>query len=482
MKSIKINAALNVIRTGSLLFFALVSFPYVSRIFGPAGLGNLTFASSFIGYFSLIASLGIPIYGIREVSRVKDSKVELVNLVRELLIIHLIMSLFVLSLLAILIFKLGFFQNERLLYFIFSLTLVSSSMMVEWVFEGLEEYKYLTWRTVFIGLVSIIAIFLIVKDKNHLIDYSIILVFTTFLTALSNIFFLRHLIFDGNFSDLNFKRHLKPLFSTFLLSLLVNIYVQLDIVILRVLSNPFSVGLYSAALKINKVSLSLIMSISAVLLPRLSFYAKQKNEIDFIETIKNSFSFIFLSTLPLVTLMFLMSEEIIMLVAGENYLLGSWALVLTSPIILMIGVTNIIGMQIMYPLGLENRVTLSVFFGALSFVLVSLFLIPRFSYNGAAISSLVSEIVVMLVQFYYLPKKYFQTLSMKQFLFPFLSCIIMAMSMYFLKEMGGKFINGFFIKLALGCSVYVLSLFLLKEKFTVELFCLVKTKYGSKKF
>jgi O-antigen/teichoic acid export membrane protein len=477
LKSIKTNAVLNSIRTGSLLFFALVSFPYISRIFGPTGLGNLTFASSFIGYFTLFATIGIPLYGIREVSRTKDKRVELVSLVRELMIIQLVMSLLVLSLLALLIFNVGFFQNAGLLYFVFSLTLISSPMMVEWVFEGLEEYRYLTWRTVLIGLLSLVSIFCFVNDKNDLVVYSIILVSTTFITALSNIFFLRHLIFDVEFSELNFKRHLKPLFSTFLLSLLINIYVQLDIVILGVLSNPWSVGLYSAALKINKVALSLIMSISAVLLPRLSFYAKHKMEEDFDRIIIRSFSFILVATLPLVTLMCLMSESIIMLVAGENYLQGSLALVLTSPIILMIGVTNIIGMQILYPLGLEGKVTVSVFFGALSFIVVSLFLIPRFSHNGAAISSLVSEIVVLLVQFYYLPKKYFQLFSVKLFMVPFVSCIVMIMSIYSIKEIVGNSLSGFFIKIAVGCSLYVLSLFLLKDKFATSLFILVKNKF-----
>ena len=397
-KSIKRNAVMNVIRTISSMIFPLITFPYVSRILGPEGTGKVSFATSFVSYFIMLASIGIPLYGIREIARVRANKELLNATAQELFVMNFIVSVVVFLCFIGLIFVNGKLHDEKTLFFIVSFSIILTSIGMDWLYQGLEEYTYITVRSMVFSALSVIAIFIFIHHKENYIIYGAIGVFASLGSSVLNFYKARKIIFAKRVIPWNFKRHIKPLLVVYIMSFIISIYVQLDTVMLGFMSTAKNVGYYASALKLTKMLLALVTSIGTVLLPRLSFYAASNRRSEFDEMIQKSFAVIILLCLPMVAALMMLSKDIIVVLAGVQYLPAVSCMVITAPIILFIGLTNIFGIQILYPLGKDKQVVVSVAFGALISFGLNLLLIPRLAHVGAAIATLIAELGVLIIQ------------------------------------------------------------------------------------
>ena len=148
-KSLKLNFFMNVMLTMSSFIFPLITFPYVSRILLPVGTGKVSFATSIVTYFSMFAQLGIPTYGIRVCATVRDDRKKLSKVAQELLIINLVMCILSYAVLFIAIFTVPRLKEEKNLYIILSFTIMLTSIGMEWLYKALEQYTYITMRSVF---------------------------------------------------------------------------------------------------------------------------------------------------------------------------------------------------------------------------------------------------------------------------------------------------------------------------------------------
>ena len=180
-KSIKLNFIMNAILTLSSFIFPLVTFPYVSRILLPEGMGKVAMATSVIAYFALLARLGIPMYGIRACAGVRDNRQQLSKMVQELFFINLCMAGISYILLLLTVFSVPRFTEERILYLIMSVTILLEALGVEWLYKALEEYRYITVRSIFFKIVALAATFLFIHTKQDYMIYGIILKLEAFL-------------------------------------------------------------------------------------------------------------------------------------------------------------------------------------------------------------------------------------------------------------------------------------------------------------
>ncbi len=468
--SVKKNSVLNTIRVTASIIFGVVTFPFVSRIIGPEGLGKVNFATSVIGYLILVSSIGIPLYGLREVARHRGNKEILGNLIRELITIQLISSLIVVIVFLYFSSYFVYFREEKNLYYILSFNVVFSAFSIDWVYQGLEEYKYLTFRSLIISILTISTTFYLLDGGEDYVLYAFIFVLGIILTSLANIFYKRNLIFSKSLIRLNLMRHFKPLMSSYLLGLIVNIYLQLDVVMMGFLSDSRSVGLYVAALKLNKMLLIVIMAISGVLIPRLSYLVANDMKYEFDKIISKSFDFILFSTLPVICIMFLLSNEIITSFAGNNYSSAAASIVITSPIIFFVGLTNIIGMQILYPMGMERTVIYSVTAGAITCIVLSILLIPEFKHTGAAVSMLFSEFVVFIFQLYFMPIK-IKSLNLYSSLVKYIfACIVFCGIIILVKSLSiDNTLMSLIISIAFGGCIYIYILYKLRVSIVHDL-------------
>ena len=172
--SIKFNFIMNIILMMSSFVFPLITFPYISRILLPVGTGKISFATSLISYFTMFAQLGIPTYGIRACAKVRDNRKELTQTAQELLIINLVMSVISYLALFLALMFIPRLQSEKTLYVIASFTIILTSIGIEWLYKALEQYAYITIRSIIFKIVAIIAMFLLIHNQSDYLIYGAI--------------------------------------------------------------------------------------------------------------------------------------------------------------------------------------------------------------------------------------------------------------------------------------------------------------------
>ena len=334
-KSIRLNALLNIILTLSNIIFPLITFPYVSRILNPEGIGVVSFFSSIGNYSVLIASLGISTYGIRAVASIREDKNKLSRIVQELAVINIIMSGLVTLLLLGMALVIKQLSKESSLLLITSLTILSSPLALNWLYSGIEEYAYITKRSLIFKVFSLILIFLFVKKPADYVVYAGITLFSTLGSNILNVWHSRKFVYIKRYKNLEFKKHFKPMFYLFASLLAVNIYTNLDTVMLGFINGNEAVGYYSVASKVKWILLSLITSISAVLLPRLSFYISKKDTSKFNKMLKESSAVIFFIAIPLVAFFIVEAQNSIQLLGGEKYISATLSMQILMPILVI---------------------------------------------------------------------------------------------------------------------------------------------------
>lgn len=405
-KSVKFNFIMNFILTLSNFLFPIITFPYVSRVLKASGLGKVGFATSIVAYFSMIAMMGIPTYGIKSCAKIRDDSYKLTKLVYELLILNFSFFLFSFFLLLMSILLINRLYIDKELYFILAFSMFFNVLGVEWLYKALEQYSYITVRSIFFKVISLILLFFLVRDGSDIYTYTMLTVLASVGAGVLNFYNLRKVIKIEKISlkDLEIKKHIKPAFTFFLLTISITIYVNLDSVMLGFMTSDDNVGYYSAAVKIKQIIVSLVTSLGAVMLPRLAFYYEQKRFHEFQSLVKDALGFIFIISLPLTVYFTLYAKDSILFLSGETFLYSVEPMQIIMPTVFFIALSNLMGWQILVPMDREKQVVLSTIIGAIIGCLVNVFAIPILGVNGASLANLCAEFSVVLIQIILLRK------------------------------------------------------------------------------
>lgn len=404
--SLKLNFIMNVLLTLSSFLFPMLTFPYVSRILGPEGIGKVSFAQSIISYFTLFAQLGIPSYGIRICAQNRDNKEELSRIVQELTIISLVMTAIVYGVLFVSIELVDRFRNEKMLILISSASILFGSLGMEWMYKGLEQYAYITTRSLAFKVISVILMFALVHAKDDYLIYGSISVFASSVSELLNLINARKYIHLKPCGHYHFSRHLKAVGIFLAMSCATTIYTNLDTVMLGFMTTDADVGYYNAAVKMKIILVSMVTSLGTVLLPRASYYVKNHQSAEFSRVLAKSFRFVAMVSLPAAVYFILFAKQGVLFLSGDAYLAATAPMQLIMPTIVLIGFSNVTGIQILVPLGGEKYVLYSEIAGAVVDIVINALLIPTMAASGAAIGTTIAEVVVLIVQLYFIKKYY----------------------------------------------------------------------------
>lgn len=399
MKSIKFNFVMNIILTMSSFIFPLITFRYVSRILLPVGTGKVSFATSLVTYFNMFAQLGIPTYGIRACARVRDDRRELTRTAHELLFINLAMGLLSYVVLFVMLFTVPRLREERCLYVIISSTILLSAIGMEWLYKGLEQYTYITVRAIIFKLAALAAIFLLIHRQEDYVIYGGISVFAAGASNIVNLIAARRLIDFKPVGNYRLKRHGRAIAIFFSMSCATTIYTNLDTVMLGFMTDDMEVGYYNAAMNIKSILVSIVTSLGAVLLPRCTYYVEHRLMEEFRRVCAKALNFVVLSASPLAVFFALFAHEGILFLSGPAYESAVRPMQIIMPTLLLIGLTNIMGLQILVPLGREHVVLASVSAGAMVDLILNMLLIPSFGASGAAIGTVTAEFLVLIIQY-----------------------------------------------------------------------------------
>lgn len=397
--SLKKNFVMNIILTLSSFIFPLITFPYVSRVLGPEAYGRVSFATSVISYFSIFANLGIPTYGIRACAKVRDNREELTRTAQELLIINLIMTVISYVAMFIIVLSVPRLHEEKNLIFVISASILLTTIGMEWLYKALEQYTYITIRSLIFKVISIVAMFLLVHSEKDYVIYGGISIFASSASNVLNLLNAHKYIGFKPVGNYNFKRHMGAVGIFFAMSCATTIYTQLDTVMLGFMTTNKDVGYYNAAVKIKTVLVSVVTSLGTVLLPRLSYYIEKNDMEEFRRLTSKALNFVFVIAVPLTVYFIIYAKQGVYLLSGNKFAPSIMPMRIIMPTVLLIGLSNITGIQILVPLGKEKTVLYSEIVGSVTDIIINALLIPRFRSSGAAFGTLVAEAAVLLFQY-----------------------------------------------------------------------------------
>lgn len=381
------------------MLFPLITFPYAARIFMADGIGQINFLSSIISYVTLLTSLGIPMYAIRETARVRDNPKELSKTAIEILLLHFCFTLIGYIAVFIIAFSVPKVTTDIPLFLLLSTSILFTTIGCDWFYQGIEDFKYITIRAITIRAICLILLFLFVHTKDDLIYYAAYTVLSCVGNNIFNFIRLRKYIKPSliSFEILDIKKHLSPVFRIFVLNLIVSIYINLDTVMLGFLQNTSAVGYYTGASKLTKMLLGIVTSLGTVMVPRLSNLVKNGQTEEFKKLSQKAVDYVIAFSFPLFLGLFATSSTLIELFCGPSYAPAVPTLQILSPILLFIALSNVLGIQMLYPQGKENIVIRCTMVGALVNFTLNMLFIPVLSNDGAAIATCAAEFMVTFV-------------------------------------------------------------------------------------
>lgn len=476
--NIKTNTIYSVIKSVASVLFPLITFPYASRVLLPEGIGKVNFAHSIVNYFSLLASLGLATYAIRECSRVREDRNKLGQVASELMSLNIVTTLISFALLALTLLFARPLDDYRALIVLQSSTIAFTALGTDWLNSAMEDFKLITLRTVGFQFLSLLLMLLFVHSPDDYMIYALTMVISASGAALVNIFYRRRFCQVRFTWRIPFKRHLPPVLLLFAMQLSQVIFTNADVTMLGLIHGDLEVGLYNAAIKIYNIVSQVVSSILWVVMPRLSLYYAQQDYSKINPLLRKVLGFSLALGLPCITGLNMLAPEIVQVIGGPEYIPAAPALqLLTISLFFSFIGGSFIGNVIMLPSKREKHFLVACCIAAVTNVVLNAALIPSMNIYGAAIATAVSAFVIFIIL---LPKmeKEIQlgnlwTLSIP----PVLGCagiaIICILAKLFLSDLWIRSI----VAIGLSTLVYALVLILCRYEMVAPTIRAIKKKF-----
>lgn len=473
--SVTKNYLYNLLYQILVLILPLVTAPYISRVLGAENIGIYSYTLSISAYFILFGSLGIALYGQREIAYKQDNSKEITKIFWEIIILRIITTS-----ISIIIFYFTFAvgnNNYNVYYNVLIIEIVASCFDISWFFQGLENFKKTVFRNIIVKLISVICIFLFVKSPDDLIIYFLIYVLSVFVGNISLWFYLPKYLSRVNIKEFKLFKHLKPTIMLFIPQIATQVYTLLDKTMLGVIiADKSEVGFYEQSQKIVKMTLTIITSLGIVMLPRIASCYSKNDNTKIADYMNKSFRMVFLLAFPMIFGTLAVSDVFVPVFFGEGYDKVSVLMKIISPIVLFIGLSNVTGNQYLLPTRRQNQYTISVICGAGVNIIMNSCLIWKYGAIGASIGTVMAELVVTLVQLYFSRKNF----NVKQILSLTKKYLIASFVMYLICIGLGNIIdNNLYSTIAqvlIGGISYGACLLLMKDSFVLEELKKVKNK------
>lgn len=403
-KSVKRNFLYNILLNISKVIFPLITAPYVSRVLEPDGVGLFNFASTYAGWFALFAALGVPYYGIREVAKIKDNVSEETKFVSEIISISIIATLVSCLLMFMTLLFIPQLNENYIIFLVSGIILYTTPFKVDWFFQGKEEFGYITFRSLVVKTLSVVLLFLFVREKSDLLIY-------VALNALAGVFneiwnFIK-LYQSGIHPYFTFSggRHIKPLLILFSSSIAISVYTILDTLMLGFISNYNEVGYYNCAIHLSRALVPIVTSLATVALPHVAKLKEEKNWIEINILMNKSFSIVSFMSFPIAFGVMVVAPVFVPLFFGEQFYGTIIPLQIIIFTVVAIGFNNLAGIQILLGFGLDKAFLYSLLTGTILNFSFNLLLIPCYGASGAAVSSLFAETLILCVMVVFIYKE-----------------------------------------------------------------------------
>lgn len=453
----------------SNILFPIVTFPYASRILGPVGIGKVQMSSSFAQYFGLIAALGIPVYGMQEVAKRRHNKQALSTVFSELTTIYLVTSLIVSVIYLGIIFGVPYFQNNNMSLYLYSgILILFGFTSIDWLYLGLEEFKLVALRSILIKIISVILLFIFVKEATDYTGFLGIILFSIMGNNVLNLLLIQNRT-GFRFQDIHLKQHLQPLLFIFATSIVTSMYTVLDTVLLGFLSDEYSVGLYTISTKLTKLALPFIISAGFIMIPKFAMYNNDNRMDDIQKLLNKSWHFIIHFSVPISIGLLILSPEFILAFSNKLFVSAASSMQILSPLPVLIGIGYFFAFQILLPMGKTREIFYSVLGGMFVFLVTNFLLVPELKDKGAAIANLLSEITVSGLYFYFIRKNAGFTIQWNLIVYSLLSTLLFLPIVLLIRYLQLSAITTLLVSVGLCApSYFIIQLHIFKDRFLID--------------
>lgn len=450
-----------------ILILPIVTTPYISRVLGAEKVGIYSFTISIVTYFSLFGTLGVSLYGQREIAYARENKSK-----RKKTFFEIIFFRFITMSLSIAVYFFVFARNNEYqeYYQILLLYLLAAAFDISWFFQGMEEFKKTVTRNVIVRIISVCCIFLFVKTQEDLSKYLLIYSLADFLGNLSLWIYLPKYFKGVEIKHLNIRRHMIPIVLLFIPQIAIKLYNIVDRTMIGyMIAEKSELGNYEEAYKLINVLFTVVSSLSIVMVPRIAsvFASGDKKKLN--DYIIKSFRFTFFLAFPMMMGIITISKEFVPIFLGEGYDKVAIIIDILAPMLVLCGITNVIGTQYLLPTKRQKEYTLSILGGLIVNIVLNLVAISFYGAIGAAVATTISQLVVACVQIYYVKRE----ISIKRVLKSGKKYgIVSVVMLVFCIGIGMIVPNGIasvIAKVMVGVVVYFFMLIALGDKYVYEI-------------
>lgn len=473
-RSLQVNAILNSLRTILNIIFPIITFPYVSRVLGVRGIGIYNFSNSIVSYFLLIAALGINTYAIREGARIRENKVKINDFANQVFTINIcsmiVAYIFLFLCLAIFV-PLRKYMGCIL---IFSVQIFFTTIGLDWIYQIYEDYAYITIRSIIFQIISLILLFIFVRNRNDYLVYAAITVFSAVGANVLNFIHSRKYCHIKIVFHVDWKKHMLPIMILFFTAISNMIYLNSDVTILGLMKNAYVVGIYSVSAKVYSIVKTVISAVLIVTVPRLAMLFGEKRIKEYENILSDLTKTLIVLTIPASIGLFMISRGVVLLVAGEKYLQATTSLKILCFAYIFCILSWILNDCVLIPARREKYVLVSMTTSAVLNVVFNLVFIPSLNENAAAISTVLAEFCMMVMNYYYSRDIVKHVFLSKDIYKDFFSSLIGGVGIVIICLFCDKVINSIIlntiVSILLSVIVYAIILLILKNEIVITLF------------
>lgn len=477
-KSITKNYIYNLTYQILVVILPLVTTPYLARTLQSEGIGIYSYTLSIMEYFMLAGSLGISLYAQREIAYKADNIKERSKIFWEIILLKTITMIISIISFYIIFARTG---EYALYYKLLTLQLIANVFEISWFFQGIEEFKKTVSKNIVVKLVSVLCIFIFVKSPEDLVKYYIIYACSTLFGNISLWVYLPKVIEKIELKKLNILKHLKPTIALFIPQVATQIYTVLDRTMMgTIISNMSEVGYYEQSQKIIKILLTVVTSLATVMIPRMAktYINGEAKKLE--KYLEKSFNFVLILSIPMILGIISVSQKFVPIFFGPGYDKVITLINITSPIVLIMGLNNVIGSQYLLPTKRQKEYTIAVVIGAIVNFILNLLLIKKYTSVGASVATILAEIVIVSIEIFIIRKEFKATKLLRMSA----KYIFAGIMMFCISALIGKFINknvvSIIVQVGIGALVYFGILLILKDEFLKTVLDKIKVKFVPK--
>ena len=393
--SIKRNFIYNSVLTVSGYVFTLLTYPYVSRVLGLSNIGIVNFVDGLINYFILFAMMGTTTLGIREIAINKSNKDKLSKAFSGILLLNGITTLLAAIVLLISMHTVPQLIPHKNILYIGVCKLIFNLFLTEWLFTGMENFAYITKRSIAIKLFYMVSVFLFIQKPSDYQLYYLLCVLTVMINGIVNIIY-SHKYVMFTLKGIHIKPYLNTFFSVGLYIIISSMYTSFNVAWLGMTVGTDEVGYYTTATKFHAIILALLSAFQNVMFPRVTSLLSEGKMTEYREKLKISVDSLLAFCIPTIIISIIFGPDILHFLVGDGFEGSYLPFRIIMPLILIIGYEQIICIQVLLAMKQERKLLYNSCLGAFVGLLLNFIIVKHLGAVGSSLVWLSSEFAVMV--------------------------------------------------------------------------------------